>query len=65
VTECCEIRPIHGQQRHVSRLVLGINAAMFLAELVDIGLGIAALFVASAVDVIRAARRPAFAAHSN
>jgi len=32
VDECCEIRPIHGQQRHVLRLVLAINAAMFLVE---------------------------------
>ena len=32
---------------------------------IAVGLGIAALFMASAVAVIRAARRPAFAAHSS
>lgn len=51
---------------------LGVLAAALGVQLtgaawpdIAIGLGIAALFVASAVDVIRAARRPAVVAHSN
>lgn len=32
--DCCEIRPVHAQQRRVLRVVLWINLGMFLAELV-------------------------------
>jgi Co/Zn/Cd efflux system component len=31
---CCSTHPVHDRQRHARRLVLSINAAMFLAELV-------------------------------
>lgn len=31
--DCCEVRPIHDRQRRVLRVVLAINAAMFLVEL--------------------------------
>lgn len=32
--ECCEVQPVHDDQRRVLRLVLAVNAAMFLIELV-------------------------------
>jgi cation diffusion facilitator family transporter len=32
--DCCEIRPVHAQQRRVLRVVLWINLGMFVAELV-------------------------------
>jgi Co/Zn/Cd efflux system component len=34
VRECCEVQPVHDDQRRVLRLVLAVNAAMFLIELV-------------------------------
>ena len=32
--QCCEVRPVHSRQRRVLRIVLAINAVMFLVELV-------------------------------
>ena len=32
--DCCEVHPVHNRQRRVLRVVLAINAAMFLVEMV-------------------------------
>ena len=47
MTECCEVQPVHDRQQRVLRVVLAINAAMFLVEL---GAGIVAHSTALLAD---------------
>ena len=50
--ECCEVRPIHGRQRQVLGLVLVINAAMFLVELVAGLLAHSTALLADSADML-------------
>jgi cation diffusion facilitator family transporter len=49
---CCEIRPVHAQQRRVLRVVLWINLVMFLAELVAGILAHSTALLADSVDML-------------
>jgi cation diffusion facilitator family transporter len=52
VDHCCEIRPIHAQQRRALYVVLWINAAMFLVELVAGLLAHSSALLADSVDML-------------
>lgn len=49
---CCEIRPVHAQQRRVLRVVLWINLGMFAAELVAGILAHSTALLADSVDML-------------
>ena len=49
---CCEIRPVHAQQRRVLRLVLWINLGMFVAELVAGLIAHSTALLADSVDML-------------
>ena len=49
---CCEIRPVHAQQRRVLRVVLWINLVMFLAELVAGIVAHSTALLADSVDML-------------
>jgi cation diffusion facilitator family transporter len=50
--ECCAIRPVHAQQRRVLLIVLWINLAMFLAELVAGLIAHSTALLADSVDML-------------
>jgi cation diffusion facilitator family transporter len=50
--DCCEIRPVHAQQRRVLRVVLWINLAMFVAELVAGIIAHSTALLADSVDML-------------
>jgi cation diffusion facilitator family transporter len=49
---CCEIRPVHAQQRRVLRVVLWINLGMFVAELVAGLIAHSTALLADSVDML-------------
>lgn len=50
--DCCEIRPVHAQQRRVLRVVLWINLGMFVAELVAGIIAHSTALLADSVDML-------------
>jgi Co/Zn/Cd efflux system component len=50
--ECCAIHPVHERQRRVLQVVLGINGAMFLAELVAGLVAHSTALIADSVDML-------------
>jgi cation diffusion facilitator family transporter len=50
--ECCAIRPVHAQQRRVLHIVLWINLAMFLVELVAGLIAHSTALLADSVDML-------------
>src|SRR6266852_8869727 len=50
--DCCEIRPVHAQQRRVLHAVLWINLGMFLAELVAGVIAHSTALLADSVDML-------------
>jgi cation diffusion facilitator family transporter len=50
--DCCEIRPVHAQQRRVLHVVLWINLGMFLAELVAGIIAHSTALLADSVDML-------------
>jgi cation diffusion facilitator family transporter len=50
--DCCEIRPVHAQQRRVLHAVLWINFGMFLAELVAGVIAHSTALLADSVDML-------------
>jgi Co/Zn/Cd efflux system component len=50
--ECCEARPVHDRQRGVLRVVLAINVAMFLVELVAGLLARSTALLADSADML-------------
>ena len=50
--DCCEIRPVHAQQRRVLRVVLWINLGMFVAELVAGLIAHSTALLADSVDML-------------
>ena len=50
--DCCEIRPVHARQRRVLTVVLGINLAMFLAEVVAGIIAHSTALLADSVDML-------------
>jgi Co/Zn/Cd efflux system component len=50
--ECCEVRPILARQRRMLHVVLGINATMFLVELVAGLLAHSTALLADAADML-------------
>jgi Co/Zn/Cd efflux system component len=49
---CCAVRPVHARQRRVLQVVLGINAAMFLVELVAGLLAHSTALLADSMDML-------------
>jgi Co/Zn/Cd efflux system component len=49
---CCEIRPVHTRQRRVLQVVLWINVAMFVAELVAALVAHSTALLADSVDML-------------
>ena len=49
---CCEIRPVHAQQRRVLRIVLWVNLGMFLAELAAGIIAHSTALLADSVDML-------------
>ena len=49
---CCAIRPIHARQRRVLRVVLAINGAMFVVELVAAVVAHSTALLADSVDML-------------
>ena len=49
---CCSVHPVHERQRRALRLVLWINAAMFLAELVAGVVAHSTALIADSVDML-------------
>jgi Co/Zn/Cd efflux system component len=52
VTECCEIHPVHERQARVLRLVLAVNATMFVVELLAGLLAHSTALLADAADML-------------
>src|SRR5687768_6800620 len=52
MNECCEVRPVHERQRRVLHVVLWINAAMFLVELVAGLVAHSTALLADSVDML-------------
>jgi cation diffusion facilitator family transporter len=50
--ECCAIRPVHAQQRRVLHIVLWINLAMFLVEVVAGLIAHSTALLADSVDML-------------
>lgn len=50
--DCCEIRPVHAQQRRVLHVVLWINLGMFVAELVAGIIAHSTALLADSVDML-------------
>lgn len=52
MTECCEIHPVHERQARVLRLVLAVNATMFVVELLAGLLAHSTALLADAADML-------------
>ena len=49
---CCEVRPVHARQRQVLQIVLGINAVMFVVELVAALIAHSTALLADSLDML-------------
>jgi Co/Zn/Cd efflux system component len=49
---CCEVRPVHVRQRRALQVVLGINASMFVVELVAALIAHSTALLADSVDML-------------
>lgn len=52
VEACCEVRPVHVRQRRVLQVVLGINAVMFVVELVAALIAHSTALLADSLDML-------------
>src|SRR5881628_3467038 len=50
--DCCAVQPVHAHQRRVLSVVLAINAAMFLIEIVAALLAHSTALLSDAVDML-------------